>query len=932
MMLRKNRRKLFVENLEDRRVLATFVVTDLGDAGDGTLRDAVRLSNETAGVDEIVFDASLNGDTILLTSGQVDIVEPVTINAMDLGDGIVIDASGSDPTPDIDDGMGSRVFQIQHQSEQTGEGVVILQGLTLQGGDVDGDGGLIHSSTSLQVDFSVLQESHATGDGGAVFDSGAASMDGDALSTAEINATRFLNNTSGANGGAVALTAHSYSGLSLANVQFESNEAAANGGGLIITGTATAEANTLDNLVFLQNSALNGGGIAIQSEGLSFDWRDVLVTDNTATEDGGGIHVQNTASQPSNVEWTDLSLTSNDAGRDGGGIHAVGSFAVDDAFVFENTAVRHGGGINMVSGEGDENFAISRSTVANNQAGENGGGIRIDQDRGTTLIRNVSSTENSAAAGDGGGLVLSGQGQTVDVIQSTISGNSASGNGGGVFAQPYSGSMALDPTMTFTNVTIANNGAALELDMTNGSGTDGVGGGIYANSNEANAIRINNSILADNTRGPRNEASEATMDDFSGSDVSHSVNFSIIESNPDAADVSGQNLVTGVDPMLGSLLGNGGGVQTHELLVGSPAIDAGSENLAPSSGNLFDQRGDGFIRLRDGDNDGTATIDMGAIEVPGDNDAPTISTAGAVTTRVDELLQLDASGTVDPDNSPGELTYRWSILSRPDNPDLSATFENVNSATPEFRSDTVGDYELFLEVSDGVETSFEFVTITVVENAAPTTAAVLEDGPYSVGIPFTLDARGSTDPDGDALSFVFTPSENVTVDDSEPGLATFLFTEAATDVEITVTSNDGVLDGATLTFTVDIEAAAAPWHNVTVPTDVNNDGEVTPLDALLVINELTLREHTDAESGEFLDENRPEGVGFLDVLDNGVVAPLDALTVINELSDDEVARSSIGTIVDAGTETPPVVFDVDLADKSEVAESKIRLIDLVFAG
>ena len=61
------------------------------------------------------------------------------------------------------------------------------------------------------------------------------------------------------------------------------------------------------------------------------------------------------------------------------------------------------------------------------------------------------------------------------------------------------------------------------------------------------------------------------------------------------------------DPMLGPLQDNGGPTFTHELLPGSPAIDAGDPYFTPPP--LFDQRGPDLWRVR---ND---RIDIGSFEV-----------------------------------------------------------------------------------------------------------------------------------------------------------------------------------------------------------------------------------------------------------------------------------------------------------------------------
>jgi hypothetical protein len=61
------------------------------------------------------------------------------------------------------------------------------------------------------------------------------------------------------------------------------------------------------------------------------------------------------------------------------------------------------------------------------------------------------------------------------------------------------------------------------------------------------------------------------------------------------------------NPLLGPLQDNGGPTFTHELLTGSPAIDAGDSNFTPPP--YYDQRGLDFWRVRNG------RIDVGSFEV-----------------------------------------------------------------------------------------------------------------------------------------------------------------------------------------------------------------------------------------------------------------------------------------------------------------------------
>ncbi|QDV24439.1 putative Ig domain-containing protein [Aureliella helgolandensis] len=81
--------------------------------------------------------------------------------------------------------------------------------------------------------------------------------------------------------------------------------------------------------------------------------------------------------------------------------------------------------------------------------------------------------------------------------------------------------------------------------------------------------------------------------------------------------------------------------------------------------------------------------------------------------------------------------------------------------------------------------------------------------------------------------------------------------------------------------------AAAIWHNVSNRLNVNGDsgGFVSPLDALLVINELNGRNISDPLSGVLPKQvESTDGVGYLDVSCDGYVAPIDALLVIDYLN------------------------------------------------
>ncbi len=76
-----------------------------------------------------------------------------------------------------------------------------------------------------------------------------------------------------------------------------------------------------------------------------------------------------------------------------------------------------------------------------------------------------------------------------------------------------------------------------------------------------------------------------------------------------------------------------------------------------------------------------------------------------------------------------------------------------------------------------------------------------------------------------------------------------------------------------------------PWANPLRPSDVNNDGVVSALDALVVINELNARRFSSAASGELNDPATINWPGvYFDQNGDGNVSALDALRVINDLN------------------------------------------------
>ncbi|MEO1526978.1 MAG: choice-of-anchor Q domain-containing protein [Planctomycetota bacterium] len=293
-----------------------------------------------------------------------------------------------------------------------------------------------------------------------------------------------------------------------------------------------------------------------------------------------------------------LTLTGGRVTRNGGGAGidsaSDGTLSISNSRLVGNISDVGAGGISTR----DADVTIRNSTISDNHSGGNGGAVSVRF--GDVTI--IGSTLSGNTAGGNGGAIITSQG-SVSVLNSTISSNTAGDQGGGI--------RTLAGDIELVNSTVFNNQA------------DVVGGGVLVNDSVINAsIRIDNSIVAGNTSA--GIASDIVRDPGGVLAINHS----LISNTDDLGTIEGNvGNLTGteadpLDPLLGELADNGGPTQTHALLPGSPAINAGNNDLAINAdGNAlaFDQRGQGFDRVFDG------LVDIGAFETDEpDTAAPTV--------------------------------------------------------------------------------------------------------------------------------------------------------------------------------------------------------------------------------------------------------------------------------------------------------------------
>jgi RHS repeat-associated protein len=229
------------------------------------------------------------------------------------------------------------------------------------------------------------------------------------------------------------------------------------------------------------------------------------------------------------------------------------------------------------------------------------------------------------------------------------------------------------------------------------------------------------------------------------------------------------------------------------------------------------------LTVNDGTTDSTDTVVIGT-----QNSAPVASAGPDQTALVGDMVTLNGSGSSDADGD--ALTFEWSFVSRPAG--SAASLSDPGAVQPTFEVDRFGSYVLQLIVNDGTaDSAADTVTITT-ENSPPTADAG-DDQTALVGATVALDGSGSSDVDGNALTFQWSltgvPAGSGAVLSDPTALApTFAIDVPGTYVAQLIV-NDGTVNSAPDTVSITTSnsppiANAGPDQTVFVGAEVALDG------------------------------------------------------------------------------------------------------------
>lgn len=186
------------------------------------------------------------------------------------------------------------------------------------------------------------------------------------------------------------------------------------------------------------------------------------------------------------------------------------------------------------------------------------------------------------------------------------------------------------------------------------------------------------------------------------------------------------------------------------------------------------------------------TTETGTTTTEDGNHAPVADAGDDREGEVGVVVDFDGSGSSDPDGD--ALSFAWTIRSRPGG--SLAELGDPADESPSFVPDLSGSWTFELVVDDGeLESEPDYVELQVGASGGTPDADAGSDQVATVGDTVYLDGTGSSDPDGDPLSYSWTmtskPGGSTTVLNGATSPTPRFVADVSGSFELELTVDDG---------------------------------------------------------------------------------------------------------------------------------------------
>ncbi len=455
---------------------ASGVGADQGGGGIYNLSGTLTVNGGTIISSNIADGAAGSGGGILNDAGATLIVDSVYIvkNVSNRAGGGIEDNSGSSSTVTL-----TKVYldsNITNTSPGngggfhiTGAGNAVITGGTANGNSAGQEGGAFwNGSGTMTITGTLIDGNLALGDktddgGAGIFNNGGVLevLDGTVLSN-------NISNGLLSSGGAILSLDSS---VTITNATITNNGANRAGGAIeIIDGELSINNSSItgNDVNGLAGSAMPGNGGALHITGAAtINISGGTIANNIAAREGGGLWNQkNSTMTVGGGVRISGNIALGDESHDGGGgvFNNGGILVLNDAVIEDNHAngiAGSGGGVLNVDGGTVTGTGVM---IRKNSAKRAGGGIEDVANASLSLTNaTIDSNITASSPGNGGGIHITGA-TNVTLLGGSVSGNTASSEGGGL----WNGT----GIMNLAGVTVANNTAS-------GDASNQGGGGIY---------------------------------------------------------------------------------------------------------------------------------------------------------------------------------------------------------------------------------------------------------------------------------------------------------------------------------------------------------------------------------------------------------------------------------------------------------------------